>query len=297
MRKTRVIKTPSERIVIPASCKERFLTQPTATIHCLDDYHITMAGISSVGSGYRVDRHPCHFNLLLYTLDGAGTVRYGKHTGTIGKGQMLVAPKRSVVSYWPRKSPWDIAWIHLGDSPEWNQLFGGEACIRSAQWSRQVVRLMESYIEEANTRREDSAPALRLFIEQIVFYVKRELGMRDPDMIQAHAALQRAWNHVHTHLGHKWTVNDVATAANISKAMLNRWCITIHGTTPMKIVASMRMERAAELLSFTNYTLEMIASSTGYENGFALSKAFKRYAGLSPRSFRRRLRAGHPPSG
>ncbi|MGE4488074.1 MAG: helix-turn-helix transcriptional regulator [Kiritimatiellales bacterium] len=71
-----------------------------------------------------------------------------------------------------------------------------------------------------------------------------------------------------------------------SKPNLYRLCMKIHNTTPISMVTVMRMERAAELLSFTTCTFSMIIDEIGYETPFSFSRAFKRYAGISPKESR-----------
>ena len=50
---------------------------------------------------------------------------------------------------------------------------------------------------------------------------------------------------------------------------------------------SERMRRAEEMLQSTGYKLHQLAAALGYETPFAFSRAFKRYAGISPKQFRK----------
>jgi transcriptional regulator GlxA family with amidase domain len=61
---------------------------------------------------------------------------------------------------------------------------------------------------------------------------------------------------------------------------------------PREMVARLRMQRAGEMLRSTNYTLDRIASLVGYETPFALSRAFKKHAGVSPREYRSQPKPG-----
>jgi AraC-like DNA-binding protein len=296
MSKSRIIKTNVETIIIPGASQEWILTQPAPNIHCMDDYKILIAGISHLTKGYLAERFPSYYNLILYCHQGTGCIEENGRTIDIHENEVLIAPTGITFSYHPTTPKWNISWIHLIDSPEWNSLVSPSLLVHKAQWGRQVTKLMESYIEEAGTRRTDSQHILKLYTETLVFYLKRELGTENPAVIEAREMLQKLWVRVHGSLQHKWSVEEMASSTGLCKTKLNRLCVKIHKTTPMNMVTAMRMERAAEMLSFTNYSLTMIADETGYENSFAFSKAFKRYAGICPKEYRnRQISTQHSP--
>ena len=58
------------------------------------------------------------------------------------------------------------------------------------------------------------------------------------------------------------------------------------GEPPMSFLTTWRLALAADLLSETSHTLEHIAHQVGYSNAFALSTAFRRERGISPREHR-----------
>lgn len=74
MKKVQVIRTDTERVVIPAASRERFLVQSSPNIHCMDDYKISLAGISHLTTGYLAERDPSPLHLILYTRSGTASV-------------------------------------------------------------------------------------------------------------------------------------------------------------------------------------------------------------------------------
>lgn len=286
MGKPRIIQTSVETVVIPTASKEHFLTQPSKNIHCMDDHKILLAGISHLTPGYRVERAPSYFNLILYCHRGTAVVKSANRTLELRPGEVMLIPTGSNYAYQPSSRHWDVSWAHLIDSPEWNMLFGPSLLIHKAQWGRHAMKTMESYIEEANTRYPDSRHALQLCIELLVFYIKRELGIADPDLIEAREKLQLLWRNVRENLHHKWTAEEMAASIGLCKTRFYHLCKKVHKTTPMDMVATMRMERAAELLFFTTDTLSMVADAVGYETAFSFSAAFKRHTGTSPKEYR-----------
>ena len=60
------------------------------------------------------------------------------------------------------------------------------------------------------------------------------------------------------------------------------------GESPLRYLAVLRAQRAIELLETTDQSLDQIASTVGYSDGFSFSKMFKNITGESPRDFKRK---------
>jgi AraC-like DNA-binding protein len=83
-----------------------------------------------------------------------------------------------------------------------------------------------------------------------------------------------------------WTVASLAAQSKVSRAALARRFTELVGEPPMTFLAGRRLAMAADLLRDTDATLDAVARRVGYGSGFALSNAFKRVHGISPREHR-----------
>jgi AraC-like DNA-binding protein len=63
------------------------------------------------------------------------------------------------------------------------------------------------------------------------------------------------------------------------------------GVPPMTYLTQWRLALAADLLADPSITLDQAAREVGYGTAYALSAAFKRERGVSPRDYRRSLAA------
>jgi AraC-like DNA-binding protein len=105
------------------------------------------------------------------------------------------------------------------------------------------------------------------------------LAHRDP---LVGAALRR----LHADPAHPWTVASLAAAVGVSRANLARRFTEIVGESPMAYLAAWRLALAADLLREPDTTLAAVARQVGYASPYALSTAFKRVRGVSPRDHR-----------
>lgn len=71
--------------------------------------------------------------------------------------------------------------------------------------------------------------------------------------------------------------------AHTSLPHFNRLMRQVYGMSTSAMLAKIRLDKALTLMRGTAMTLERIAQLTGYSSGFALSKAFRRVHGDSPR--------------
>ncbi|HEX6418858.1 MAG TPA: AraC family transcriptional regulator [Acidimicrobiales bacterium] len=83
-----------------------------------------------------------------------------------------------------------------------------------------------------------------------------------------------------------WTVASLAAEVGVSRAALARRFTDLVGQPPMAYLTEWRLDLAAELLLDPGTTIGAVAQRVGYGSAFALSAAFRRVRGLSPREHR-----------
>jgi len=98
---------------------------------------------------------------------------------------------------------------------------------------------------------------------------------------------------LHNDPAHPWTVASLAAEVGVSRAALARRFTELVGEPPMAFLTSWRIELAADLLREPGATIGSVARQVGYGSPFALSAAFKRMRGVSPRQLRPGGRGGH----
>lgn len=90
------------------------------------------------------------------------------------------------------------------------------------------------------------------------------------------------------HPERSWTVAGLAAAGGVSRASFARRFTELVGEPPRAFLTGWRLALAADLMLDPGLTLDAVARRVGYSTPFALSTAFKRAYGVSPRVRRER---------
>lgn len=91
---------------------------------------------------------------------------------------------------------------------------------------------------------------------------------------------------LHGHPAYPWTVATLAAETGVSRAALARRFNEVVGEPPMSFLTGWRLALAADLLREPGATVGNVARQVGYGSPYALSTAFKRVRGISPKEHR-----------
>ncbi|GAB3897414.1 AraC family transcriptional regulator [Microbispora bryophytorum] len=105
-------------------------------------------------------------------------------------------------------------------------------------------------------------------------------GLADP-------VVAAALRSIHARPAHPWTVAELARAGAVSRSTLAARFKDTVGLGPLDYLTRWRIELASQRLRVGDDTLATIAFAVGYGSESALSTAFKRITGSSPREYRR----------
>ncbi|WHZ01164.1 response regulator [Neobacillus sp. YX16] len=106
-----------------------------------------------------------------------------------------------------------------------------------------------------------------------------EMTTRNEDVIKAQ-------KYVQTHLGEKISLTEVAEHLHLNSSYFSRMYKKETGEGFIEYVTRVKMEKALELLDQSIKTVEQIAYELGFESKSYFLKTFKRFYGLSPKSFK-----------
>ena len=167
--------------------------------------------------------------------------------------------------------------VHIRDAP-------GQAALR---WS----------IERMMTELRDPQPGGYLIIEHLAqMMLVQALRMHLADaagsgvgwlFALADRQMSIALNAIHGDPAQRWTLQDLAARAGMSRSSFALKFKAMVGTSPMDYLLHWRMALAGNRLETSKDPISVIAPSLGYASEAAFSTAFKRVMGCAPRQFGR----------
>lgn len=100
------------------------------------------------------------------------------------------------------------------------------------------------------------------------------------------AVMLRVRRYVCENLGRELSLDMIASAVGLSPGYLSRLFCRQSGGTLVNYISGCRIERAKELLKYSNEKIYEIARQVGYENPHYFSRIFKKHTGLTPYEYK-----------
>ncbi|HEY3377433.1 MAG TPA: AraC family transcriptional regulator [Armatimonadota bacterium] len=167
--------------------------------------------------------------------------------------------------------------------------------------SAEIANNIEQIREEGVTRQPLYNEFTRLYLLDILLSLLRhsrtplvpvmvrpslfEVSTRDP-------ICANAQQFMHAHYQEQCTAEDLAAFLNISYRYLSKKFLRVLGIPPMKYLALYRIERAKDLLRFTEFEIKQIASNLGFQSVHYFSRQFSAITGIPPGVWRQKEREG-----
>jgi AraC-like DNA-binding protein len=165
----------------------------------------------------------------------------------------------------------------------------GLIALRDDEWDCPVIPLMADEIVKDEPGQEavlDRLLDLLLIAALRAWFDRPEAGA--PGWYRAYGdpVVGQALRLLHHEPARPWTVATLARETGVSRAALARRFHELVGEPPMSFLTGWRIALAADLLREPGSTIGSVADQVGYGSPYALSTAFKRIRGVSPKQHR-----------
>jgi AraC family transcriptional regulator len=154
------------------------------------------------------------------------------------------------------------------------------------------VRRVEAIARELQPHFEDPVQASPLYVQkaqlELSLMVLEGAAMgRLPTLAGlAHGKIEHAVHYFQEHLAEGPSIANAARAAGVSTSHLRRLFMEARGESPRLALRRVAMERAIDLLSETDYTLDIVAELCGFAGASEFSRAFKKHYKVPPAVWR-----------
>lgn len=150
------------------------------------------------------------------------------------------------------------------------------------------LQLLISASLEASNEVITSSVILNKIAEVTLLLIVKHLMKEHSSTVGAmlHPAIANSLEALHSSPEKNWSVDKLATIANMSKSNYAAKFKDFAGLTPIKYLTQWRLRCASSDLQSTGAPIITIANKYGYESEASFSKAFKREMGVSPSKHR-----------
>src|SRR5262245_41527458 len=159
----------------------------------------------------------------------------------------------------------------------------------NAGYLSQLIHL--AMVESADKRVGGESVLARLSELMFIEVVRQYLEAMPPEQTGWLAGLRdpfvgKALSLLHGRSAQRWTMDELATEAGLSRSVLAERFTALVGIPPRHYLAKWRIQLASGLLSEGSNNIATVATEIGYGSEAAFSRAFKKVVGMSPSEWR-----------
>lgn len=251
--------------------------------------------------GYRIRRMRGRADwLMTYTLCGRGLYRQPGRELRVGPGDLtLLAPGAYQDYSVPPGEEWEFLWVHFLPRPGWAPYLKlpevGEGLHRltlvdPAARERVEVAFRRLHRDALSVRRPLREELALNALEEVLLVAAGEVAKGQAASLDPR--VQNVLDLLVGDLRADHSLKRLAAAVFLSPSRLAHLFKEQTGQTIGEAVQQLRLGQAARLLRYSDRAVQEIAAEVGFRCPFYFSRQFRRWTGLSPREYRRRVERG-----
>jgi len=266
----------------------------------MDNLLVGSAGIAAYPPGATFGPRLLYDFQFLWIIEGKITANFNQQKIFAMPDTVLLGRPGMTDHYdWDRERRTILAYLHFSfdySAPEWPPL---------AQWplSRQMTAndILRPLFRYAVGLAQSSLPERDQLLESTVTlmlhaFLCGQTAVAPEPFGKLPAAVEKALTAIRRALAQDppapITLEELARMSHVTAEHLCRLFRRHLNLGPLECAGLARLERAASLLVRSNLAVREIADATGFVSPYHFSNKFKRVYGVSPRDYRRSMRAG-----
>ena len=276
-------------IVLPKNVKELCSFSPP-----INSLYITDIGYyPNAQFHFRTRSRGVPQNIIIYCVEGIGYVELPMGRFEVTPNTYVVIPSEMAHKYWAdEKKPWSIYWIHFRGT-----LAAYYASILSKQ-SKSFVNYVSFQDERIKIFEELYSTIEDGYTLEGLTYNTVKLGyflisFCYPDRFSSSSAhvddeddVDLAIKYMQQNINKMLKLSEVSSSVCLSPAQFSSKFKAKTGYSPMIYFNHLKMQRACQLLQFTEMRISEIAFEFGIEDPYYFSRLFTKIMGVSPTKYR-----------
>ena len=229
--------------------------------------------------------------IIHYILDGEGIFQIDNDTWHLHEKEgFLIEPETQTFYQADQENPWTYVWFGFKG-------YEAEKIVRELGLGKNRVTFRLSHVQELkqvilSMLKNGSYSKANEYMLESQLYLLLSILMRDIEVHlgetnQGNDIVRKAVEYIEdNHAKHDLKVVDVAKYVNVERGYLYTLFKKNLQLSPKDYIVRYRLSRATELLNNTDYPMEIVAYSCGYQDPAVFSKAFKKMYQVAPSKYR-----------
>lgn len=258
------------------------------------DLSLYSAGYEECASGYSYGPKIRSYHLIHFVLYGKGELHINEHIFQLSAGDAFLIPAGKVSYYEASKAdPWCYAWIsflginsqmylyQLMTSSDDVYIIHGLDTVKYKERIFDIIAL-----QGASTSSYFQANGVLFQIMAMLF---DDIGFQESNWGK-NSVIDEIKYYLDINYAEKIKLQDMAKSFGIHPNYLTRIFHETYGISPKQYIMDLKLKKARRLLTTTELSVSVIASSLGFDDQLAFSKVFKKEYSVSPTEYRKQSR-------
>lgn len=240
------------------------------------------------------------FTEICICIEGNLAMQLGQHIIDINEGKACLVLPEVLHAELPKKdenylalwicASFDTIALHLSGKNKDNGHFytlDGYTVKSSPEYNLTLANIKE----EADKKYWHYLEIVKLDVMKLLISVFREIGKSGAEKTETRPWKETIVLHVQDfikkHYNRSVRLSDISQELCISPNYVNTIFRSVTGKTIIRYAEEYKTDKARELLSMTEYSINSIAAELGYYDQYHFSKIFKKETGFTPSQFRK----------
>lgn len=230
-------------------------------------------------------------NFLFFCVDGKGWYTIGNERFEVSPNEFFILPQNKEHAYGSHDAePWSIYWVHFGGAslPDFNAMQTVKDHFRPMhiKTSDTIVALFNKIYKTLESgysidNLAFSNLCLSHFLTLFLYNAKHfEASTTKPDIVDD------AIRFMQENINNNITLQDLCQQFYYSPSRFSSLFKQRTGYSPIDYFIQLKMQKASQLLDFTDQSIKDIAAKFGFDDPYYFSRRFRKTIGVSPKNYR-----------
>lgn len=225
-----------------------------------------------------------------YILSGKGYVVFRGETYELSAGDVfMVFPEEEILYYPEEADPWSYRWVDFkgADAKALVSRTGFSKKCPVVRGMRETEPLFSVYEEGIYGETAKERYAAKVYL--LLTYFMKETADTGEKRTYFEEAAEIIRN---SYWKQELNVSRLAESLSVERSYLYRLFMEHAGVSPQEYLTEIRMERACELLTAGQLSVQAVACSVGYKDALYFSRMFRKRKGITPSNYKSKRTEG-----